>query len=346
MVSRVSTVGILTQNLSLISASRQKLDALNYSLSTGNRFEQLKFYGKDATRIVDFQKDIEARQAYQRSIDITESTALSYDAVLERLVEVASDALNAAEPLSSQDIDFQNTTTVLANNFMLEAEANLNIKLGDRFIFNGRNFSTAPVTDLRTLSLYTTNDLATNGATLNQIESADQIPEHIIDRGQPGQTFESYHTSFGGTGTVDPLAHEDLKVTINDNQPVIYNLSATEPAFQNLVEGLLRLKSAAQAGLTEDEREEFLGNARTALDNSRIQLRQLQARNGTVLNELQRTREIHTGFINISQTALDDLTVADEAEVAVQISAVQNQLEASYTTIARQSSLTLVNFLR
>lgn len=345
MVARASTVGILSQNLSLINNNRVQLDRLNTSLATGERFQALKFYGTDASRIVDFRKDIEARESYLRSIDITESTVSSYDTILEQMVNVTADALAAADPLSTQGVNFETDTTVLANNFMLEAEANLNIKLGDRFIFGGSNFTTAPVIDLRTLSLYTTNDLTSNGAPDNVIETGDQVPEHVIDQGG-ANTIESYHTAFAGTGTLNTAAYDDIRVTINDNQPVTYNLNATESAFQNVVEGLLRLKSAGQAGLTEDQRDEFLGDARNALDTARTELRQLQSRNGTVLNELQRTREIHQGFITISTTAVEDLTVTDTADVAVRISALQNQLQASFTTIATQSQLSLVNFLR
>lgn len=345
MVSRVSALGVLTQNLSIINTNRKNLDKLNFSLATGKNHQELKFYGEDASRVVDLRKDIEARNSYIRSIDITETTAQSYDTVLERLVELTADALNAAEPLSSQDPDFPTTTTVLANNFMLEFEANLNIKIGDRFIFAGTNFGNAPVTDLRTLTLYNTTDLVSNGATANAVETADTVPQHTVDAGGAA-TVESYHTEFAAANTIDSNAHEKLRVTINDDQPVTYTMTATEAAFQNIVEGLLRLKSAAQAGLTEVERDEFLADARTTLDTGRGQLRQLQASNGTILNELQRTKEIHQGFINISQSALDDITVADQAEVAVRISTLQTQLEASFTTIARQSQLSLVNFLR
>jgi flagellar hook-associated protein 3 FlgL len=344
MVSRVSATGTLSQNLFLINSGQSKLNQLNYSLGTGNKFEELKFYGKDSTRIVDLRKDIEARKAYTNSIDITESTTDSYDAILERLVQVATDALNAAEPLSTNDVDFPNTTTVLANNFMLEVEANLNIKLGDRFIFAGTNFSDAPVRDLRTLSLYNATDLGSAPAAANAIETADTLPEHVVDAGGAATT-ESYHTGFTAAGTVDSKAYEAMKVTIADSQPIIYNITANEPAFQNLIEGLLRLKSAAQTGLTEPEREEFLGEARNTLDNARVELRQLQARNGTVINELSRTKEIHTSFINISQSALTDLTVANDAEVATRIAALRTQLEASYSTIADTNRLSLVNYL-
>lgn len=345
MVSRVSDVGILTQNINQLTSSRVSLNRLNYSIATGQKFQELKFYGQDSSRIVDLDKDIESRQSYLRSIELAETISTSYDTLLERMVEVASDALNAAQPLSSDDIDFETTTTVLANNFMLEVEANLNVKLGDRFIFSGTNFGTAPVRDLRTLSLYTPNDLASNGAIANGIETGNQLPEHVIDQGGTN-TIESYMSQFAGTGTIDPKAWEIMDVTINDDQPIPYTIVATDEAFQNLVEGLLRLKSAAQAGLTDEERSEFLANAATTLEDARTQMRQIQATNGSVLERFERTREIHQGFITISQTALDNLTVADEAEVAVRIASLQNQLEASYTTIARQNQLSLVNFLR
>ena len=345
MVSRVSEIGVLNQNLNQISLSRQSLDRLNYSIATGQNFQELKFYSQDASRIVDLEKDIESRQAYLRSIDLAETIGTSYDTILEAMAQVATDGLAAASPLSTQDADFETTTTALANNFMLEVEANLNIKLGDRFIFAGTNFANAPVRDLRTLTVYNATDLASAGAAANVIETADQLPEHTVNAGGVA-TQESYMSAFAGTGTIDGNAWDVLDVTINDNQPIPYTLTATDSAFQNLVEGLLRLKSSAQAGLTEDQREEFLADASTAFETARTEIRQLQAENGSVLERFERTREIHQGFITISQTALDDITVADEASVAVQIASLQNQLEASYTTIARQNQLSLVNFLR
>ncbi|MDF1749387.1 MAG: flagellin, partial [Alphaproteobacteria bacterium] len=187
-------------------------------------------------------------------------------------------------------------------------------------------------------------DLGSAPAAANAIETADTVPQHVVDAGGAATT-ESYHTSFTAAGTIDSKSYEKMKVTIADAQPITYNITANEPAFQNLIEGLLRLKSAAQSGLTEDQREEFLGEARTTLDNARVQLRQLQATNGTIINELDRTKAVHNSFINISQSVITDLTVANDAEVAVRISALQTQLEASYTTISRQSQLSLVNYL-
>ena len=107
----------------------------------------------------------------------------------------------------------------------------------------------------------------------------------------------------------------------------------------------MRLRSSAQAGLTEAQREQFLGEASTAAQTARDQLRQLQSRNGLALNRMLDQKENHANFINISQIALDEITLADDATAAAEISTLSAQIQASFSTIARRRELSLVNFL-
>ena len=346
MTSRVSTAGTLFQTLRYIRLGHLKMAQLTYSLNNQKKFRQLKFYGGDIRRIIDLNKVIEARRSYIQSIGIIKSTVDSYDAALTEMIETASQALKAMEPSSSHHGRFEKSTTVLANNFMAMFEENLNMKIGDRYIFAGKNFSTAPVTDLRVLTLYNSTDLASNGAAANVIETGDAVPEHTVDTGGTAKV-ESYHTSFAGAGTLDAKAHEVLKVTINDDQqPTEYTIPATEAAFQNMAEGLLRLKSAAQAGLNKDERKEFLDEARNVLETARAQLRGLLAGNAAVLARMKNTIETHESVIAISQDVLGDLTGTQDEAVAAQISTLDTQLRASYTAFAKQNQLSLADFLR
>lgn len=349
MVDRVSTSGRLLNDLMVMQNSQQSLELLQYRVSTGKKFQQLKLYGNDAPRIVDLRNEISTRQAYMRSMDLTEGITGSYDAVLDRLAEAASEILDISSPIDAEDPAFLTDTTVLAENLMLEIESNLNVRIGDRYIFAGTNYGTAPVNDLRDLALYNETDIGT----ANTSETADTIPEFTVDAGGAA-TVQSYHSSWAGSPTTDEAAWRKTTLTIDDRQTVSYGITATDPAFQKLIDAVVRLKSAvadpgpADAngdGETVDERKSMLGQARSAAEEARIALRQLQSENGAIINQFDKMRTEHENFIAISQGSLEDIEGANKEEAAVQISTLQAQLQASYTTIARRAQLSLVNFL-
>ncbi|MEQ8601980.1 MAG: flagellin [Marivibrio sp.] len=343
MVDRISTSGALLNSLTLLQRNTVNLDQLQFRVATGRKFAELKLYGNDAPRIVDLKAEISSRQAYIRSITLAEGITRSYDAVLDRLADVAGEIIDASEPISPDDPSFLTDTTVVANNLMLEIEANLNVRIGDRFIFAGTRFDTAPVQDIRDLALYNEDDFP---IVANTIETANEIPEFTVQRTN-GPITQSYHTSFAGADTIDAEAWRKTTLTISDQQRLEYGITATDSAFQNLVEAAMRLKSATDrnANLTVDQRETLLGNARSAAEQARVELRQLQSTNGAVINQFDRMVTQHENFISISQSALDEIEGADTAQAAVEISALQTQIQASFTTIARRAQLSLVSFL-
>lgn len=340
MVQFVSSIGTLISNQNQIRQNQEDFNLLSFRVSTGKKFQDLKDYGSNAVKVVDLRQDVTSRESYIKSIELTEIITGAYDKALESLIGDMQDLLDAADPLSTQDPNWAADNAVVADNLMLNMEANLNLELGGRFLFAGTNYTSAPVKDLRQLSLYTTNDLGV----ANTIETANTVPEHTVDTGGTN-TIESYHTSFVSTGTVDAQAWDEVGISVSNTQTLTYGITATAPAFQNAVEALLRFKSATQSGLTEDQRKEFLAEARTAADTARTQMRQLQTQNGVLINELKDTKDLHTSFINNSQIALDGLTNVDPAAAATELSALQTLIQSSYAAISRQSQLSLVNFL-
>ncbi len=338
MVSRISTFGSLQADLFLIRRQNLNFDRLNFQVATGEKFAELKNYGTQAPRILALQSEIDRRDGYVNSLGLAELNLQSYDTTLERLSQILDDVVKASEPLSTQDPNFASTTDVLSKNLLIEVEANLNLEIGDRFLFAGSRFDVAPVIDLRSLPIYTTNDLGV----ANTIETANSIPTFTVDSGG-ANTAVSYHTQ--GPNTQDPRSFNQVALTVADGALLTYGITATDPAFQNLIESIVRLRSSTQAGLTEAQREQFLAEASTAAQTARDQIRQLQAKNGLNLSRLQDQRENHKNFINISKIALDDIKLVDDATAAAEISALSAQVQASFTVISTRRQLSLVNFL-
>lgn len=338
MVSRVSTQGILASDLFLIQQQNRQFDLLNFRVATGRQFRELKAFGNRAPQILNLQNEIASRDGYIRSIGLANVNLRSYEVTIDRMIEVASDLVKASAPLSSDEPNFATTAETTAVNILVEIEANLNIEIGERFLFGGTRFDTAPVVELSSLPTYTANDIGI----ANTVETANDIPTYTVDAGG-ANTAVSYHTQ--GPNTVDARSYERVNLTIADNITVGYGLTANEEAFQNLIEASIRFRSAAQPGLTSAQREAFLSEAETLSLSARDQLRQLQSTNGLNLARLSQQTDAHNSFISISQIALDDITLADDATAAAELASLTSQIQASFTTIGRRSQFSLVNFL-
>lgn len=338
MVQSISATGLLAQNLFSIQRNQQLYDDLNYQVATGKKYRSLRNYDTQAVRIVDLNSDIESRTGYVKAIDIAQITTKTYDETLSNLANSAQKLLDQANPLSAIDADWTVATKALVDNLMLDVQSSLNLEVGGRYIYAGTRYDQPPVKNLTQLAVYVAGD----AGTADPVESANNLPQ-ISYNG--GASTQSWHTQWTAAGDTDAQSWTEVSLNVAQGQQVKYGITAANPAMQNLIEGLLRLKSAVQTGLTQTQRDAFLKDARLAAQTAHDQLRELQASNGIVMNELDGAKTSHENFINISQIALDDLTGADTNTAAVKLSTLTTQMQASYSTIATSSKLSLVNYL-
>lgn len=353
-IDRISTSGLLTQTLADVQRNQSRFVELQFQVATGFRFQALADYGNDITRIVDLRSQVSSREGYLRSIDIASTTASAYNELLDRFADIATDLIKASDPTVVADPNWASDTLVVVENLMLELQNGLNTRIGDRYIFAGARFESEPVRDLRNLENYTVNDIGR----ANAAEAANDVPLILYnDAAAPPaaanpQNQQSYMNVGPAPGSAvaavpaDQFIWTRSQLTIDTTQVLTFGITATDSTFQGLVDGLLRLRSATQAGLTTEQRTSFVNEAEVLAENALNGVRQLQSTNGVVLNEFNNTAERHRSFINILEGSLVDLTQVDPAEAATQLSALSNQIQASYAAIARRDELSLVNFLR
>lgn len=352
-LSRVSTSGTLAQTLLQVRVGQSSFQDVQYQVSTGFRYRELKDYGDDAKRVVDLTQSISSREAYNRAIDIASLTTDSYDVLLERFADLTKDLIKATDPTRTEDLTWADDTLVIVENMMLELQNGLNTKVGDRYIFAGANYATEPVRDIRNLELYSVNDL---GRT-DTLETANDIPIIQYNDAAPPPAAaapgnqQSYMNAGPGPGSAvaavapDQFLWQQYRATVDDGQTLDYGITATSGPFQQLVDGLLRLKSATQAGLTVQQRVDFVNESAVLAETALTGLRQMQSTNGVNMSEFQDTMARHNSFINISASSLANLTQVDTEEAAVVLSALSTQIQASYAAIARRENLSLINFL-
>ena len=161
---------------------------------------------------------------------------------------------------------------------------------------------------------------------------------------------QSYSSKFAGDQTTDSRSWTQMSLTIHDQQNYPYSVSSNEGAFQMLNEALLRMRSSTQT-FVDDEFDNweiqrgFLREAYALAEKARTEIRKLEVRNGAAMTEFSEARDFHSRLVSLAQVSRDNLRNADDTEAAINLSALNTQIEASYTTISKRSELTLTRFL-
>lgn len=142
-------------------------------------------------------------------------------------------------------------------------------------------------------------------------------------------------------------------VRADDTVEVNYTVKANNQAFRDIMTAVSALKNIANLndapGATEeDRRDNFfsvfnsvaanLTKAVDSLDNERFKL-------GTAQVQLSRIREDHVYEKNVFLNTVDRVEGVDMNEVALKVTRLSTQLEASYQVTALISRLNLSNFL-
>ena len=133
----------------------------------------------------------------------------------------------------------------------------------------------------------------------------------------------------------------ELTTRVDDSIAISYGMTADRAAFQDVIASL---KAAIQGDATNDstllDRSlELAGQAIDALAGFRAEI-------GADLDTIFRANQRNGDFLVFVQNSITDIIAVDIPEAVTRLASDQTILQASYLTLARVSSLSLVNFLK
>lgn len=244
----------------------------------------------------------------------------------------------------------------------------LNAQEGDRFLFAGADISQRPFTDNGTLDS-SLNTLITNWKN-GTITTDDLIADLFDGTALNGNTDAITDSAIGYSaslsndtaGNVFIRADEDGEFNNTNlaNEEPLRNIMVALAVFKNenlppivdvyedgVFPGIPDAQGAPGTNAAEQQESFFqLFNAiSTVVLESIDEIDQIRFRNETVRVQINETKQAHTDQVNFLQTTVSNVEDVDSNEVAVQVSVLQTQLEASYRVTALVQDLTLVNFL-
>ena len=376
---------LLTQNNIMINTSLLTTKLSN-ELSTGKRALDLAD-NPDRLTVLDLTQSKNDKAAYVKSCTLGQITTSQYTVSLQHIEKVATTALKSVQDLmsASNGLPSPNGSTIPSEQNMLSQYSTLSNTIislneqsssGGGYLYSGlRNpsgvptYTLPPVRDLNTLPYFT----SASGIAANPPDPVTAYPTPPTPAGSvdptvtaAGPDLPSYDSDYGKAAPAAPLptqlsmAWGVQQLTIDTKETVNLNISSTNPAFQNLVNGLRAAKTAAdQAGTyTTTERDGFMHQAFSYLTraiNGGIDpttntwnggVRDLEQKNSLTELQIQTKSDLHTTDLNIINQRLDSLVGVDSTTVTVQLATANNQLQAAYKVTASLLSMSLINYLK
>lgn len=305
-MSRISTLFQQNTILRNIFRTQERLQTAQAQISTGKVADRYTDIARDARRLVSLETTLARSNQYLSNNRIValrlEAMELSTATTFEAASKLKTLLVNAIN--SSNAADF--SINLEAQNLLDEVSKQLNIKIGDRYLFAGGVTNVAPVD-------------------LDDSDFADV----------PSVYPTSADTAYYQGDNTDHVARAA------DNFDVTYGVTADETGFEQLIRALRMTADASTDPIETVRFQEALDVVNQAIDN----IPTIRSRIGASLKAIETADMSHRDMELLMGRTISDIENVDIPKAVAQLSMDQVLLEASFITIGRLAQLNLANFL-
>lgn len=90
-MTRISSYGSYINTVRTLTGGQNSIENLSEQLNTGKKSQDVSFYGTQSQRLLDLRTELVRRQGYSQTIDQTMTRVKSYDKLMERMGDMASE---------------------------------------------------------------------------------------------------------------------------------------------------------------------------------------------------------------------------------------------------------------
>lgn len=225
------------------------------------------------------------------------------------------------------------------------------------FVASGLDFETAPGVQTVTLTNATTGasitlsiDIATTlaDATTNDPGTEINLDDALVNIAATAGAASTLAALPGEPG-YDPAAPsyyqgDATKLTLRADQEVTvsYGVTAADGGFEKLIRALYITYQAAEPGnINQDDLDSALGLAVEAIE----EIPNLRSQIGTARKSLETVKGAHEDLTLLAERTMSEIEDTDVVEAMSLLAQNSTQIEASFSTLSRLTSLSLLEFI-
>lgn len=324
MVDSISTRGISFASTRNLTGGQTQLSLLSQQLTTGKFSSNLSDYTtSNAQKLLNFNSTIDQQNGFNDVIVSIKPRMDVYDSAMTGIEDIAALATTAIINGATYNPDTNASLAAQLDGYMDQMAYFLNQQVGERYIFSGSRYGQAPVGDITALPVPPTE-------TAPYLATGDTVPAYDTDyiSAAPGTNF--------------PEANVNEQVKIDTTKDLTYGVTSNEDGFQQLIMGLRWAYAATQDQANYDT---YMTTARDLMRTGLANARATHTDSTNAYTTLLKTEENINSKVNSLINQVDDIQDVDENEVAVKITTLQAQLQASYSAVGNILNLSILNFL-
>ncbi len=307
-MTRISNIAQHNLTISQIFETQSRLQRAQLQLSTGKRSPNYSGIANDSQRLVNLESSRARTDQFVTNNRIVtlrlQTMELSVANIFEAASKLKTILVNGLNVSNASEFSLN----LEADNLLQEVAKQLNIKIGDRFLFAGNITDTAPV------------DLNAAGYSAPPAS-------------YPSNADTGY---FQGDST-------RVKVRAADDFDVTYGATADEAGFEKIIRALQLAKTASTSPTIDRLR---LQEALAVVNEAIADIPDIRSRIGASLNALDKADVGHSDLLIFVEETINDIENVDITATVARLAADQVLLQASFMTISRLQELSLANFLR
>lgn len=332
MTISVSSLGQNQHIRTILRDVKTEVNRTQIEISTGKRAQQFSGLDLESGRSIDLRADFNRIDSYTTSINLAQGRATVMDNAMDRITEVARDVFVTTNqfPLSGEPpMDVIRDEARKALDVVRQV---LNTSTGGRFLFAGTDIANAPI----------------DAANAAAFDTTVQGEITAFLGGQSGAvTLANVNgltdAALGHSGTL--AAAGPVSVRIDDNLDADYTVRADDQGFGDIMRGLALLANLEYDPAREADFFQIYTGASQLIDQGATRIDTAQAQLGLTRQIMDETQVKHEQSQGVIEGFIADVEDADIAQAATDLSNLQSQLEAIFSTTASLRDLSLVNFL-
>ena len=322
----ITSITLQEQTLRLVKQGQATMAQLQEQLSTGKKTNDLSnLSAPDSRNLLNLRANESRRENYQSVIGTLTPRVETAAASMEGMQTLISSIRQAMNGASNGEAAITAGLASQAKNALSQVDYFMNQKIDGRFIFSGNRYDTPPLADLTALPS----------------PPAEAYPFTAV----ASPAVPLYDTDYDAASPAAAIPGASVRdsVAIDDGLNVTYGITSTDPAFQQMIQGLRYAYAASQDPAHYDD---YTAKATQLLNAAQTSLRGVQSTNASNQALLKTVDARHDTFISLLKTDQDAINKIDTNEVAAKITTLQSQIEASYAATARITQLSILTYLR
>jgi len=310
-VTRVATYAqhLLTQ--SYLRATQSRVSTGNTAIASGKVAQTYAELGIDSHRLLSLEDSNARAEQYIKNIDRASARLNIMESSVASLVDRATYVLGQLAIAVNADNADNIALDELGDSYLIDAAAVLNVRHEGRSLFAGSRGNLAPV------------------------DLTGYDPTAAWPPAAPGAVDVTYYQGDGVTATA----------RADDNFDLDYGATADAPGFEKLLRALAYTRWAGQ-NPTDPDRGTVLAAAMDLSREAIGDMGRIRSEIGAKSSILDATRLRQEQFRNYATEAISGLEDTDLPEAITRLTADQTLLQASYLSLSRLDSISLIDFLR